>query len=290
VSLPGLLPGFDGALGRELEVAMRLAREAGVIVLEVRSSAELSVELKAGDEPVTIADKRSSELVMRGLKAAFPDDVVISEESDDDLARLTAKRVWYIDPIDGTKDFIAGRPGFAVMIGLTIDHQPALGVVYQPLGDRMYWAAPEAAGPSAAWAFPGPDGGAMRMSVSDVRDTTQVRLVASASHRTQTIDEIKSALGIANELNIGSVGLKLALISIGERDLYVNPSAKSKLWDTCAPQAILDAAGGVLTDARGNPVRYDTPDLHCRNGLVASNRHVHAEVLARLAHLFPAAR
>jgi 3'(2'), 5'-bisphosphate nucleotidase len=277
------LPGLDSGLGRELEVAMRLAREAGAIVLEVRTSADLNVELKAGDEPVTIADKRSSELVMRGLHDAFPDDVVISEESDDDLARLTAKRVWYIDPIDGTKDFIAGRPGFSVMIGLTVDHKPVLGVVYQPLGDRMYWATPDA----GAWALPGPDGGPMRMHVSDIADAGQVRLVASASHRTQTIDEVKSALGIANELNIGSVGLKLALIALGERDLYVNPSAKSKLWDTCAPEAILTGAGGLLTDAQGNPVRYDLADLHCRNGLVASNTQVHAEVLARLAHLFP---
>ncbi len=282
------MTGLGGPLRDELRVAMSLALEAGKLVLEIRGT-DLGVELKVGDEPVTIADKQSSELVMRGLRAAFPDDVVISEESDDDLARLTADRVWYIDPIDGTKDFIAGRPGFSVMIGLTVAHRPVLGVIYQPIGDRMFWAAPGASGEPEAWALPAADGEyPMPLHVSDIRDPSQVRLVASASHRTHTIDEIKSALGISSELNIGSVGLKLALIALGERDLYVNPSAKSKLWDTCAPEALLTAAGGVLTDAHGDPVRYDVPDLHCRRGLVASNRHVHAEVVAKLAHLFVA--
>jgi 3'(2'), 5'-bisphosphate nucleotidase len=124
-----------------------------------------------------------------------------------------------------------------------------------------------------------------RLAVSSIEDVAQIRLVASASHRSAAIDEVKSALGISDELNLGSVGLKLALIALGERDLYVNPSAKSKLWDVCAPEAILRAAGGVLTDAQGAAVRYDLADLACRNGLVASNGHVHAAVLERLAAL-----
>ena len=88
-------------------------------------------------------------------------------------------------------------------------------------------------------------------------------------------------------LNIGSVGLKLALIALGERDLYVNPFPKCKAWDTCAPEAILHAAGGRLTDTLGDPVRYDQTDLSRPRGLVASNGHVHAASLARLASLFP---
>lgn len=263
-------------LGRELETATALARAAGALVLEIRGGG-FTVEMKPGDEPVTIADRNASALIVSGLRAAFPDDIVISEESDDDLARLTARRVWYVDPIDGTKDFIAGRAGFSVMIGLTVAHQPVLGVVFQPEGGNLFTAAP---GVGARF-------GDRVLAVSEVREAAQIRLVASASHRTKEIDDVKNALGISSELNIGSVGLKLALIALGERDLYVNPSAKSKLWDVCAPEAILRAAGGVLTDAHGAPVRYDQADLHCRNGLVASNGHVHAEVLGRLASLFP---
>ncbi len=282
------LPGRDGRLGRELEVATTLAREAGALVMRFRGG-ELGVELKVGDEPVTIADRQASALLVAGLRAAFPDDVIISEESEDDLARLTAPRVWYIDPIDGTKDFIAGRPGFSVMIGLTEAHRPVLGVVYQPATDRLYWAAPGRDGSAASWMLQ-PGAGPHRLGVSEVRDAAGLRLVASASHRTKTIDEVKTALGIADEINVGSVGLKLALIALGERDLYVNPAAKCKAWDTCAPEAILAAAGGVLTDVYGDPVHYDLADIACRNGLVASNGHVHADVLARMAHLFASRR
>jgi 3'(2'), 5'-bisphosphate nucleotidase len=269
------------SFARELEVGERLAREAGALVVQIRAGGAWKVEMKPGDEPVTIADRQASELVVRGLRAAFPDDVIISEESDDDLARLAADRVWYVDPIDGTKDFIAGRAGFAVMIGLTVAAQPVVGVVYQPIGDNLFRASG-----TEGW-FDAPGQPPRRLAVSDVRDSSKSRLVASASNRTAAIDAVKNALGIADELNIGSVGLKLALIALGERDLYVNPSAKCKLWDVCAPDVILRSAGGLLTDAHGAPVRYDLADLACRSGLVASNGHIHADVLAKLAHLFP---
>jgi 3'-phosphoadenosine 5'-phosphosulfate (PAPS) 3'-phosphatase len=113
-------------LARELEVASALAREAGALVVAIRDRgpAALGVEHKAGDEPVTVADRAASELIVAGLAAAFPDDVIVSEESADDLARLGASRVWFVDPIDGTKDFIRGTEGFAVMIGLCVDARP----------------------------------------------------------------------------------------------------------------------------------------------------------------------
>ena len=110
-------------------------------------------------------------------------------------------------------------------------------------------------------------------------------MVASRSNRGPALDEVKSALGIKDELAIGSVGLKLGLIASGERDLYVNPWPKCKAWDTCAPEAILVAAGGVLTDTQGDPIRYDEEDLARRRGLVASNGRLHAGVLERLASL-----
>lgn len=271
------------SFARETDVASALAREAGalVVALRERGPAALGIEHKAGDEPVTVADRAASELIVRGLTAAFPDDCVVSEESADDLRRLTTPRVWYVDPIDGTKDFIRGSDGFAVMIGLCVDARPVVGVVYQPTSQRLFAAAPV----RGAW-MELPDGGQRPLAVSTVDDVGAIRLVASRSHRSPVIDEVKSALGIADELNIGSVGLKLALIALGERDLYVNPFPRCKAWDTCAPEAILLAAGGRLTDTVGDPVRYDEVDLSRPRGLVASNRHVHAASLARLASLF----
>jgi 3'(2'), 5'-bisphosphate nucleotidase len=269
----------SASLARELEVAQRLAREAGELILRMRSP-DLAVDLKPGDEPVTEADRSASRLILQGLTEAFPDDVLISEENADDLRRLDADRVWYVDPIDGTKDFIRGSEGFAVMIGLAVAHRPVLGVVYEPVHDRLFRAAGD-----ESW-FQSRSKPPRRLRVSSVIESAEIRLVASKSERTPKIDEVKSALGIRDELNVGSVGLKLCLIALAERDLYVNPTSHSKVWDTCAPEAILRAAGGRITDVHGEPLHYDTTDVRRRDGLVASNGLVHDEVIARLGPLF----
>lgn len=264
----------------ELDTARRLAHEAGQLALRYREG-DLQVDTKAGDEPVTVADREASKLIVAGLGAVFADDIIISEENEDDLRRLEASRVWYIDPIDGTKDFIRGEEGFCVMIGLCIDHRPAVGVIYQPVGDRMYWAAPG----RGTWAqAPGEE--ARQVQVSGVSSVDDIRFVASKSHRGGEIDQVKNALGIKNEFNIGSVGLKLALIALGDRDLYVNPYPKCKTWDTCAPEALLLEAGGVMTDVHGDALRYDQPGNDRPNGMVATNGPVHEAVIAKLTSVF----
>lgn len=265
---------------RELEVAGTLAAEAADIACRYRDG-DLEVELKAGDEPVTVADRAASKLIVEGLERAFPDDVVISEERKDDLRRLEVSRVWYVDPIDGTKDFIRGNDGFSVMIGLTVDHAPTAGVVFQPVGRRVFCAAPDI----GAW-FHSPEHEPRKLKVSDIDRIEDLRLVASRSHRDGDIDRVKSALGIDNEFNIGSVGLKLSLIALAERDLYVNPASKCKTWDTCAPEAILHAAGGRMTDLFGAPLRYDEPSMLRETGMVASNGRIHDQIIAKLSPLF----
>ena len=264
---------------RELRTAIELARTAGVEVVRLRRG-ELGVEMKPGDEPVTVADRRASEMIVGGLRAAFPADPIISEELPTAADALAARRVWLVDPIDGTKDFIRGGDGFAVMIGLVEDGVPVLGVVHQPTIDRTFYAT--AAGGAFVWTAAD---GTRPLAVSAVATAAEVRLVASASHRSDSIDRVKTTLGIANEHNIGSVGIKLCLIALGERDLYVSPATKTKAWDTAGPQAILAAAGGRLTDLDGKLLDYRGELAH-RRGLVASNGHVHAEVIAKLAPLF----
>ena len=266
---------------RELDAARRLALAAGKLVMSYVNTNKITIEKKADDSPVTSADREASELILEGLSQAFPGDVLISEEGPDNLARRErGARVWFIDPIDGTRDFIRGQSGFSVMIGLVVDRKPRLGVVYQPSGDRLYLAAP---------GFPPcmvELGCARPLRCSQTYRLEEVRLVASKSHRTAKIDEVKQALGIVDEFNIGSVGLKLGLIALAERDLYVNPSSKSKAWDTCAPEAILVAAGGEMSDLYGSPLVYDGPELYNSRGLVASNGILHAAVLNRLRPLF----
>jgi 3'(2'), 5'-bisphosphate nucleotidase len=159
---------------------------------------------------------------------------------------------------------------------------PSLGVVYQPMTDKLYFATRG----NGAFVMIG-EGTAVQIHVSDVDDLSRIRMVASKSHRTPTIDKVREELGISDELNIGSVGLKLGLIAEGARDLYVNPGGHSKLWDACGPEAILREAGGRMTDVHGEPLAYRGQELGNVRGLIASNGLVHDEVVRRLAALFP---
>jgi 3'(2'), 5'-bisphosphate nucleotidase len=265
---------------KELEVAEAAARAAGELVLKFQRQG-IAVDRKAGNEPVTEADRQASVLVLEALARAFPDDVLVSEEAPDDPRRLQGGRVWFIDPIDGTRDFIAGRAGFSVMIGLVEAGEPTVGVVFQPIGAKLFRAAP---GHPAEMLSDGPP---IPLRTTQTSDPGQLRLVASRSHRTQAIDEVKNVLGIADEVNIGSVGLKLGLIAVGDRDLYVNPGSMSKAWDTAAPEALLRAAGGRITNIHGDRLRYDRPELAHPHGLLATNGAAHDAVVAKLAPLFP---
>ena len=265
-------------LEQELARAMELAREAGELVRRLQGG-DLGVELKPGDEPVSVADRRASELIVAGLRAAFPDDPVISEELPPAPGAFGAPRLWLVDPIDGTKEFIRGEDGYSVMIGLVAEGRPALGVVHQPAASRTFYATPDGAWVATA------GGEITPLAVSAVADPGAARLVSSRSHRSADIDRVKERLGIGDEQTIGSVGVKLCLIAAGVRDLYVNPQAKTKAWDTCAPEAILARAGGRLTDLLGAPIEYRGELAH-RRGLVASNGRIHDEVVQKLAPLF----
>lgn len=265
-------------LSRELAIASDLARRAGSLALSLQSTG-LSVDRKPGDEPVTEADRRASQLIVDGLRTAFPNDAILSEEAPDDRARLTAERVWMIDPIDGTRDFIRGEDGYSTMIGLLVGDRPALGVVYQPRGDRLYLAT------LGEGAYLEAGGARSALRVSKIAKLDELRMVASRSHRDETITKVREQLGISDELNVGSVGLKLGLISRGERDLYVNPQGKSKRWDTLGPQVLLHEAGGRLTTAHGAPIDYRTEELANLDGLIASNGVLHDAIVEKVGPL-----
>jgi len=279
--LPSSNQNNESEFSRELAYAIDLANEAGTLAVKLRDG-DLDVEMKPGDEPVTIADKKASDHIVSGLTRGFPKDIVISEENADDDRRRDASRVWFVDPIDGTKDFIRGEDGFCVMIGLNVDSRPAMGVVYAPTSGRTFFGAVN----DGAWVL-FPEGTRAAMGVSLVDDMKEARLVASKSHRSAALDKVKSTLGIQDEQNIGSIGLKLALIALGERDLYVNPTSRCSTWDTCGPEAILVAAGGRLSDIDGGLLRYDAEENALPRGLLASNGPLHQTAVDKVAPLFP---
>ena len=276
----------EGEFGRELRVCVELARRAGEAALTFYGK-PLRVEHKEEfDEPVTQADRTANELIVRGLREAFPEDGILAEESVDTSRRLGRERVWMIDPIDGTKGFIAGTGDFCVQVGLAVEGRAALGILYAPATDVLYWAA---RGHGAWVSRPTSEADATRkaerLRVTGETELGRMRLAESRSHRGPRMESLVRALGVRAEVRSHSVGIKVGLLVEKQADLYIHLSPKTKQWDTCAPEAVLAEAGGRMTDLWGGPLQYNTPDVLNRNGLVASNGAAHDAVIARLGPL-----
>ena len=238
----------------------------------------LAVDVNAGDEPVTAADRAADSLIAVGLRTAFPDDGLLTEEAEDDLSRLDKERVWIVDPLDGTTEFINETGEFAVQIALTLGGRAVLGVVYQPAKGRLFHAVQ---GQGAYQVF---EGETTRMRVSSQPDPAQMCLVASRSHYSPFVDLARQALGIPKANRIGSVGLKVGLVARAACDLYLATTI-SKEWDLCAPHALLMEAGGVLTNLCGEVLVYNKRDVTECTGLVASNGLAHDQIVETLAPL-----
>lgn len=271
-------------LEKELETAIALARKAGEVILEYYAL-EIIAEEKLGldnmTEPVTIADKTASKIIVEGLEKMFSDDAILSEEEADSFeTRLARERVWMIDPIDGTWGFIKKDGDFGVQIGLTENGAAILGVVYLPLHDRLFFAAKNQG------AFLSEKGEApSRLQVSNKTNLTEMNLASSRNHRSPKMYRIIEDFGFKQEIQRGSVGLKVGLIAERIADLYVHLSPRTKFWDTCAPQIILEEAGGKFTDLFGFPFVYNLKDAQNHNGILATNGAPHEEVLLRLKPL-----
>lgn len=251
-------------LDHEISEAVRIAREAGKILMEVYET-DFRVAYKAKSDPVTEADTRANAYIVAELRRAFPDDGIVAEESVDRSDALREGRCWYVDPVDGTKEFVARNGEFAVMLGLAIDGIAMAGVVYQPVTDKLY------AGSVGRGATLEQHGATRVLRVSEVAKPSELRLVVSRSHRNRAVATVVSKLGIRQEMQTGSVGLKAGLIAEREADFYVHMSNKSSAWDACGPEAVLKAAGGRFTDLAGNPYHYGGTDMRNRAGILACN-------------------
>jgi 3'(2'), 5'-bisphosphate nucleotidase len=257
---------------QELSAAVELAREAGRILMDVYAK-DFAVAYKGKNDPVTQADQLANAYLVGELRKRFPADGIVAEESKDQGDALKKSRCWFVDPLDGTKEFIAKNGEFSVMLGLAIDGRSQLGVVFQPEKDKLYrgvvgtGAVLEQAGQTRA------------LRVSDKQRTEQLKLVASRSHRPASIEQIMQKLGTRDEMPSGSVGIKVGLIAEQIADLYVHVSDKSSLWDACGPEAILQAAGGRFVHVDGSVIEYRSADMRNTKGILAVNAASYASVL-----------
>jgi 3'(2'),5'-bisphosphate nucleotidase len=266
-----------GDLQHELEVALHLARQAGSLIMDYYQTG-LTVEHKDGDEPVTAADRAADSLIAAGLRAAFPGDGLLTEESEDDLSRLQRDRVWIVDPLDGTTEFITETGEFAVQIALAVRGRPVLGVVYQPARQQHFYAV------QGKGAYHVHNGQTTRLHVSTEPDLACMCLVASRSHYSSFVEAARQAFGIRNVTRMGSVGLKVGLVARGVCDLYLATNV-AKEWDLCAPHALLLEAGGVLTNLCGEAMVYNKAEVAECRGLVGSNGLAHDRIVGTLATL-----
>jgi 3'(2'), 5'-bisphosphate nucleotidase len=261
-------------LENELNVARTAALKAGRSILDLYAGDFLVAEKKGVDlqsEPVTEADIAASRIIVDELINAFPEDAILSEEEVDDAARRMAKdRVWIIDPLDGTAGFVKNDGDFAVQIGLAVKGVPHLGVVYMPYYDVFFYAV------KGKGCFVVRKGGdPVRTTVSDRSVPTDLRLAMSKNHPSPRMERILETFGFVDHVRRGSVGLKVGLIAEQACDIYIHPSPRTKLWDTCAPQIILEEAGGRFTDLFGDEIRYDRVELQNQNGILATNGSAH---------------
>lgn len=236
------------------EKLLPLARCAGQAIMDIYRQDTLEIQQKADQSPVTEADRAAHSILAQGLSALITDCPVVSEEDDTSMAyRHNQGFFWLIDPLDGTKEFIARNNEFTVNIALIENGRTVMGVVYAPALDCMYW------GGAAFGAFRNQSGHIETIQVDTAQINERHRVVASKSHLNAETRAFIERLGHVSIVQAGS-SLKFCRIAEGSADIYprMGPTCE---WDTAAAHAVLEGAGGIVTDIDGRPLYYGKKDV-----------------------------
>ena len=257
-------------LQRELDLAREAALSAGEILERYFRDRGFEIDQKGKDNPVTTADFDADHEIKRLLRAPFPEYGWLSEETADNSDRLACHRVWIVDPLDGTKEFIKGIPEFVIAIALAEAGHPILGVTYNPIKREMFWCA---------------RGSGCYMDSRQVRVTqtpTLEHATVLASRSETSRGEWKTYEGKLRVNPIGSVAYKLALVAAGRADATFTRTPKSE-WDIASGAALIVEAGGRITDIDGSEMLFNKPSVKLK-GFVASNALLHAEIERLVPH------
>ena len=231
-----------------MEVMRRLALEGGAKIMEIYNADDFDVKAKSDDSPVTEADEAADALISAGLREAFPDIALVTEEQSDSHDQAVSTFL-IVDPLDGTKEFIKRRGDFTVNIAYVENGVPQRGVVYAPAKGRLFYTLPNGQTVEESGDFDVDTSGTIReIGVNASPDNNALMVVASKSHRDQATDDYIAKYGVKDMTSAGS-SLKFCLIAAGEADLYPR-LGRTMEWDTAAADAVLRGAGGHV-------VRYD---------------------------------
>jgi myo-inositol-1(or 4)-monophosphatase len=257
-------------LTRELALAKKAARAAGEILRGYWRRGGYEIGSKGHDNPVTAADLEADRAIKKLLRDPFPAYGWLSEETADNDDRLKCRRVWIVDPLDGTKEFIKGIAEFAVAIALVEDGVPVLGVTYNPIKREMYWAARGV----------GCHLNTRRVRVTRKRTLKRATVLASRSETARGEWQLFS--GMLKVSPTGSVAYKLAMVAAGRADATFTRSPKSE-WDIASGAALVVEAGGTITDIKGREIRFNQRNVKLE-GLIADNTALHAALMKVAPH------
>ncbi len=241
-----------------IPVIRKLAIEAGTKIMEIYNSDDFEVKVKSDDSPVTEADEAADALISAGLRAAFPDVMLVTEEQSASH-KERGDTFLIVDPLDGTKEFINRRGDFTVNIALVEKGEPTRGVVYAPARERMFFTLADGTAVEETGAFDPENIGETRpIRVADSNNDA-LMIVASKSHRDQATEDYINKYQVKDSKSAGS-SLKFCLVATGEADLYPRVG-RTMEWDTAAGHAVLLGAGGQV-------VRFDNhePLLYGKEG------------------------
>lgn len=235
-----------------LSLMKQLAVSAGKKIKEVYDDEKLfdQVEYKEDHSPLTKADKLANEIIVKGLREAFPNYSILSEEEKDNLDRLRNDYCFIVDPLDGTKEFIKRNGQFTVNIALVYKHRSIIGVIYVPVTGELYYAQK---GKDSF--LETPDGRIRKLEVSSITDLDKVRLVMSSSHGCKEMEELIQKYRFSNFVEMGS-SLKGCLVASGDAEIYYrhNPTME---WDTAAMQCIAEEAGAIFKQMDDTEMLYN---------------------------------
>ncbi|MEM6824016.1 MAG: 3'(2'),5'-bisphosphate nucleotidase CysQ [Pseudomonadota bacterium] len=235
----------------------RLAIEAGEAILEIYGTDDFSVRAKEDDSPVTVADEAADALISEGLRVAFPNVALVTEEQADSHEQRVSDFL-IVDPLDGTKEFVQRRGDFTVNIAYIEAGRPIRGVVYAPAKGRLFMTDASGQSVEEDGSFDPETPGPTRTLAVTTPDNAALNIVASKSHRDAATDAYIGRYSVADFKSAGS-SLKFCLVAAGEADFYPR-LGRTMEWDTAAGHAVLAGAGGdVLRFDDHTPLVYGKP-------------------------------
>ncbi|MFB6290879.1 MAG: 3'(2'),5'-bisphosphate nucleotidase CysQ [Candidatus Bipolaricaulia bacterium] len=252
-----------------IEKIINLTRRAGSKTLKYYES-DYSIEAKKDDSPVTEADIASEEILIDGLRDTDPG--IIAEEAGL-IPGNSDDRYWIVDPLDGTQDFIDKTGEFSIMVGLLVEGRPTMGIVFAPATDKLWYAA------EGEGAYLIDKGEETSIQVAGKAKLEDYVLIASRNHFSSRDEAIAEKLGVDDITRMGSLGIKFCTIAEGGADLVYYTTDRLGIWDCCAPQIILEEAGGEAFDLNGERLKYNLDLKRMKNGIVGIGGPAGSEVV-----------